>query len=331
MHSQPAAVQSLRNQVGPAVRHLAVRLVRSRLLLAYVVLGVLSGLFAGPMGLVRALVNYCLLGLYVLIIFLWTRNDRTVAQERAAQLARLTTEETRSLRRRDLSLLAVVFALNIGQVIWFWAGGPPMQLLVAAREFFLGLGLDGELAGTAANAASSTLFALLPVGVVVLLFRLRAGDVGLVPRHMGLGLFLILLGIAFAALIRLGTGQSTRLFSAPEAVPLALAIFAVHIFVNGLPEEFIFRGVMLSRVVSWLRNPHHALVLTSVIFVLSHAPSILVRGIGPAWWIVIGGSLVTPGPQPTGLVWAYLYYRTRSIWPGVLWHTSFVTLGVLFM
>jgi hypothetical protein len=25
-----------------------------------------------------------------------------------------------------------------------------------------------------------------------------------------------------------------------------------------------------------------------------------------------------------------LYYRTRSIWPGVLWHTSFITLGILF-
>jgi membrane protease YdiL (CAAX protease family) len=331
MQSPFAAVHPLLNQVAPAIRHLAGGLLRSKLLLAYIVLGVLSGLFMGQIGLVQALVNYCLLGLYVLIIFLWTRSDRTVAEERASRLAEVAPRRSRALKRRDLLLVALVFALNISQVVWFWAGGAPMQVLTSARAFLLELGLDRELAGTAANAASSTLFALLPVVAVVLLFRLRPGEVGLVPRRMGLGLFLIVLGIAFAALAKLGTGQSTRLFSAPEVVPLALAIFAVHIFVNGLPEEFIFRGVMLSRLAPWLRNPHHALVLTSVLFVFSHVPSIVARGVGPDWWMLLGASLLTPGPQPTGLVWAYLFYRTRSIWPGVLWHTSFITLGVLFI
>jgi membrane protease YdiL (CAAX protease family) len=66
----------------------------------------------------------------------------------------------------------------------------------------------------------------------------------------------------------------------------------------------------------------------AVLFSAMHIPSHLAQPSDAPWWTLIP---LIPGLQPTGLIWGYLCYRTRSIWPGVLWHTSFMTLGVLFL
>ena len=105
-------------------------------------------------------------------------------------------------------------------------------------------------------------------------------------------------------------------------------------FINGVPEEFVFRGIILSRLLALLRRPGPALVLSSVLFTALHIPSILAHphGLGGyPWWIVIPGVVLTPTPEPTGLAWGYLFYRTRSIWPGAVWHTSTSVLGCTFL
>ncbi|MHB1133509.1 MAG: CPBP family intramembrane glutamic endopeptidase [Chloroflexota bacterium] len=308
--------------VAGAARHLAGALWSSRLLLAYVVLGLLAGLEQGGEGLLPALVNHLiLLPAYVLLIYLWTRGAAT-----AAQTLRSAAPRSGS-RWRDLGLAGALLALNTAVVVSFWADGPPVLLMDWARAGLLGAGWVRELANVAANGFSQTLFVLLPaLALALLVFRLRPWQVGLAPRGLGLGLVLVASGIAIAGLLQLGLGRSTPLFRSPELVPLALALFGAQLFVNGLPEEFIFRGGILSRLLAQLRNPHHALVLVSVLFVAAHIPSQLAGGGELSLW-----TFWPAGAQPTGLVWGYLYYRTRSIWPGALWHASNYTLAVLFL
>ncbi len=315
-----------RQTISVAVQ-LGKELLSSKLLLAYVILGMASGLTAGAYGLSQAMANYLvLLPLYTLVIYFWTKGDTTLATS-------ARTEASADPKRgfaRDLSLVGLLFAFNLGVTAWFWAGGLPSVVGTNSYRLLQEAGWDQELTLTAAGGLTQTLFQLLPALVVVLvLFRLPPAQVGLIPRGLGLGLTLAVLGIGVGALLKLLLGITpTPLFKAPELVPLALTLYLAHMFVNGLPEEFIFRGAILTRLVPWFRNPHHALLLVSVLFTAIHVPSHVAQPSGLPRWMLLP---VIPGPQPTGLIWGYLFYRTRSIWPGVLWHTSFLTLGVVFL
>src|SRR5207253_10381052 len=107
------------------------------------------------------------------------------------------------------------------------------------------------------------------------------------------------------------------------AIPTVLGVLAFQVFSNGFPEEFIFRGVILSRLLALLRRPASALVLSSALFTAVHIPSALASGVLRGYpWVVVLGLILTPGPGPTGLAWGYLLSRARSLWPGALRHTA---------
>ena len=69
-----------------------------------------------------------------------------------------------------------------------------------------------------------------------------------------------------------------------------------------LLEELIFRGVMLD---SFLKrySPAKAIILSSIIFGIAHANP---------WQFIAALNI--------GLIAGWLYYRTRSIWPGIVLH-----------
>jgi len=100
--------------------------------------------------------------------------------------------------------------------------------------------------------------------------------------------------------------------------------------VNGIPEEFIFRGVVFDRLLVLLRGPAVALVLSSVLFNAFHIPSDLAQAASVPWWQVVVAAMLNPNITASGLIWGYLCYRTRSIWPGVLWHTTGTVFGITF-
>jgi membrane protease YdiL (CAAX protease family) len=306
------------------VVYLGRSLLGSKLLLGYVVLGTASGLAGGGYGLAQAAANYLvLLPLYTLVIYLWTRGEPTLAEQARDEAS---GGRGRSLTR-DLMVVGLLFGFNLAVTAWFWSGGLPAAVSGEAYRLVAGAGWDRELTHTVASGLTQTLFQLLPAALILFaLFRLSPAQVALVPRRLGLGLALMGIGVAVAALLKWSLGISpTPLFKSLELVPLALAVYFAHMLVNGLPEEFIFRGGMLTRLLPWFRNPHHAILLVAVLFTAMHIPSQAAQPDGSPWWTLILAS------QPTGLIWGYLCYRTRSIWPGVLWHTSFMTLGVLFL
>ena len=86
--------------------------------------------------------------------------------------------------------------------------------------------------------------------------------------------------------------------------------------------------MILARLERLLANPQHPLVLSSILFVSSHAASILSKGPHRAWPTL--ALLLIAGTQPTGIAWGYLCHRTRSIWPGAIWHTTGTVLGPIF-
>jgi membrane protease YdiL (CAAX protease family) len=290
---------------------------RSPILAMYIALGVGTMLVEPGRPWWQAIADYAvLLPCYVLVIRWWTRRDRPLT---------VGVDIRPRALRAEWFVIAFVAAVIVALSLWFWQhpmAAPDPSVVVQSRPL-----LDPwrVLEGLASNALGSTIIILVPTALLCLMLRLRPREVGLVPRYLGLGLALVALGIGFAALTTLSGGRfDYPLFAMPA---FALPIYFVHMFINGLPEEILNRGVIMSRLLVVLRSPANALAISALLFSALHIPiEMWRRGSNPAWRIVaehLAG-------QPTGLIWAYLFYRTRSVWPGILWHTSFTTVGWLF-
>jgi hypothetical protein len=205
-------------EINAAVLYLGRRLLGSRLLLAYVVLGIASGLAGGAYGLSQAAVNYLvLLPLYTLVIYIWTRGDTTLAN---AVQAGTSPGRNRGITR-DLSLVGLLFGFNFAVTAWFWAGGLPAAVAGDAYRLVQGAGWDPELTRTVASGLTQTLLQLLPAALILFaVFRLSPRQIALVPRRLGLGLVLAPIGIAVAALLKWPLGITpTPLFRGLELVP----------------------------------------------------------------------------------------------------------------
>jgi membrane protease YdiL (CAAX protease family) len=94
----------------------------------------------------------------------------------------------------------------------------------------------------------------------------------------------------------------------------------------GLCEEFLFRAVLQSRFAAWFKSNAAAIVATSLIFGLAHAPGLYLRG-GPGvdgWSTdpiqVVAFTIATL--SPISILFGVLWARTRSLVLVVLLHAS---------
>jgi membrane protease YdiL (CAAX protease family) len=289
----------------------------SRLLVVYLAIGLVVGLVTNPLS---AVVDYLFLAGYAALIVWWLRNDAHT----------LTSVDDESpANRRDVVVLVLVALLAFAAVSWFWFGPRPRQPGAWVSDRLRSGSVDLLLAVKVGTAVNALILLLVPAIVVTSIARLRPRQIALVPRKLGLALVLSLLAVALG-LTTIVVGQPQTGWHGNKGPLWSIALFLAQACINGLPEEFIFRGVILSRLLRLFSNPGTALVLSSVLFSAFHVPSILGQSPHPPWWQVVPYAILSPGYQPTGLIWGYLCYRTRSIWPGVLWHTSSTVFGVSF-
>ncbi|MCY0870866.1 MAG: CPBP family intramembrane metalloprotease [Firmicutes bacterium] len=109
----------------------------------------------------------------------------------------------------------------------------------------------------------------------------------------------------------------------------ALVIFASQFFINGLFEETFFRGYMFPQLLAWVRNPFFAAWIMMVVFYAFHIPQAIVAYHDVlSWWQWL---LFCMFPfQPTGWLYWAIYYRTRSVMPGALFHTYTTNWAYMF-
>ncbi len=167
-------------------------------------------------------------------------------------------------------------------------------------------------------AASSTLKHLVPTLLLFLLLGYGRKEMGLTRPHWRLSATLV----GSAAVFGLLTGVLTR---AP--ITQVLALTGIGIFVNALPEELFYRGLLLPRLEKAFSNPLNALVVSALLFNAAHVPAALANGAAPVNALL---DVISIG-YPSGLIWGYLYLRTRSILPGMFWHAANGNLGFLMM
>lgn len=98
--------------------------------------------------------------------------------------------------------------------------------------------------------------------------------------------------------------------------------------VVGICEETLFRGYFLNRIRLLVDNQQMALVIQAVLFALIHLPRYLTTY--PALSLMtIVSQLITVGLL--GYLFGWLFLKSRSLWPGIIAHSVWDLLIVMFI
>lgn len=300
-------------------RHLLLRVWQSPVLLAYLAVGIVATFVQnGFKGLSYTLFDFVILGAFAVLI------RRMTAGKKAEPLP---------VKRPRIELIVglAIYLFLFFEFFLFWklTNIPVLQAgmnrlndtLYAAAVVLCGSGPLCWASEDMGNAFVSIVIELIPALLPFLIF-------GYFPRGIGLRPYgkLTLTLLAVMAFFGLFNMRYTALYS--TILPHTLELFVIQLFINGLPEELFFRGYLLPRLERALKSPVNALILSALLFNASHIPSHLAQGEG--WSAALLG--VFNLMCPTGLLWGYLYQRTRSIVPGVLFHTASTNiLGWFFL
>ena len=304
-------ITDLREEIGI----LLYKLWQTPLLLGWLLVGPgIAWVLSGTPGLVEGAINLGLLGFWVLLI-----RRLTPAAPQPFSVRRPWLECWVALGLFALLFAVQLLDFNVVQVnplnrwVHMLTGG-----LYNAVYGLAAVGVPQWALQDLFLAASSTVKQLLPTVLASWWLGYRWRDLGLRAGVWRLTAVLLLVTML------LGLGSGT-LWRAP--LPQVLALYLIGLFVNGLPEELFFRGLLLPHLEPLLGNALNALVVSAWLFNAIHIPIELANG---ASWPVALAQVFSIG-FPSGLLWGYLYLRTRSIVPGVFWHTAQMNLGYLLV
>lgn len=304
--------------IQKSILHLLDRFLHSPALLGYVAVGTLAAFLSGGWSeLFSEAVNLCLLAFFAVVIFIFTTNR---------------SGEPVAIKRPAAELIAgfVLFALIfLGDVFFFHLikftpfNRLSESLYQSAFVFCSGVPPHPPkwLADYLGNAMMSTVVELIPALLLFLAFGYGVRGMGLKNHFWKLTLILLVLSILFG----LSGYRSLPLYQYP--LQRTLMIYFVSLFINGIPEELFMRGYLLPRLERCLKSPDGALVATSLLFSIAHIPVHIANGSSPLLAVVGAFSI----SYPSGLLWGYLYQRTRSVVPGILFHESVGILGGYFL
>lgn len=209
----------------------------------------------------------------------------------------------------------IVAVLIVHTVLTVWIN------LYGFRAGLLDVWLFGGLINSTL-AANLLLLAVVVVGLLFGLGRLRLGDVGLYRRQIatallgGLVVWTIFQLVALVMALMSGTMSINSLWR-DEGSAAAAGYLVAQLFGNSLYEEIVFRGFLFVQLLlhfssrfsrRWV-SLTSALVLSQAIFALSHVPNRLFVG-----EYTLSDTLYNQLPLFIfGLLFAFVYLRTRNL------------------
>lgn len=298
-----------------ALIHFGRELPGARLLIAGIGLGLASALTAtlvlgDSLAWLRAVVNYVLLVAYAVVIHVTTDPPPDAPRP--------------GLRHVELLLwllLAIGIAAQTLGVRFPWIEARLDEWLLDPVRTWTGLSPDR--ADAAGRAFWRVVYVLLVPWTVFSVLGQRPKDMGLRPRKIALGLLLVGAGVALHLAGRAALPQP----EAPESMRTAASAFLFTLFTRALPLEFFYRGVLLPRLEVHVPSRLDVLAIAALLYTLGQVPERIVAGT-PALTILLD-VIAGLGAAPA-LAWGYLYLRTRSVWPGAIWHAAHVTFDAVF-
>jgi membrane protease YdiL (CAAX protease family) len=231
-------------------------------------------------------------------------------------------------RRMDAPALPVVDAKRESLALLFYLA----LYAVVVFGWLYGLLKDAIPSGPAQEMAVLSFKVLVSVALPVAVLRLVGGkvrdmwDVGLDRKGFWLALT-VLSACCFAllAVVSPALSQISELKLAPFAALFWIGGAWLWVSLEaGLPEEFLFRAGLQSRLASWMQSPMAAIIVTSLIFGLCHVPGLWLRGTpdtdgfstNPVQVAAFTIATLSPLSIALGVLWA----RTRSLLLVVLVH-----------
>ncbi|MDA8217170.1 MAG: CPBP family intramembrane metalloprotease [Dehalococcoidales bacterium] len=290
-------------------------LARSRLLALYMAAAFAGAIYLivagyGTRFLVALVANLTLLALYVAIVNIATGGSGgrsyPVAHPRLETLVLLmyavflAIRATRRLAEFDLTGHLPFYRQMDAAVVG------------AVQAIVGGLAQGGQAPAGFYSAVSDGFWIFLVPVAMFLAMGYGPAKLGLTVSHWWVALPLILIAALPTILETLGAPVSGLPTLANGALPTML--------LAGLGLEFFYRGLLLSRVEAWRGRGLDALAVVGVVFALGQIPGLLAT-YGFDFTLVGAQTLMFAG-APTSLAWGYLYLRTRSLTPGILWHAS---------
>jgi membrane protease YdiL (CAAX protease family) len=246
----------------------------------------------------------------------------------------------------------LIFGLLLGGIIWFLTrkmDAPAVPVAQPARESFaflaylvvyaviliaFGLGAvkaaiaPGQAQDLAVLAFKLIVHVLVPAGLVLLFGSALRPLLESGTDRRGFWTTLVVLSLLLFGLLAFVSPSLKQIgafgLAPAAAIAWVLASWAWMSVEAGLCEEFLFRACLQSRLTAWLQSPATAIVVTSILFALSHWPGLYLRG-GPGvdgWSTdpvqVAAFTIATLSPLSLalGLLWA----RSRSLLLIVLVH-----------
>jgi len=98
--------------------------------------------------------------------------------------------------------------------------------------------------------------------------------------------------------------------------PAKFLIFASAMSLgNSLMEEYVWRWFVFSRL-NVLLGAKPAIILSALFFTAHHV--VIMESIGSLWLVFVGSTGLFLG----GVIWAWLYNKYNSIWPGWICHVA---------
>lgn len=306
----------IKNKVFLTVNYLFKRLINSPVLLGWVIIGTIIEFIRNSYkGIIVTIINLILLAVFTTIIKIMTEKS----PQKPIKLKRPRLE-------LFLGIIFLVFIFLEISIFWKQITIPYLSTYinnlsssVESNIFRLGR-LDTPLwvLNAFTNAGISVAMMLIPIIVLFLICGYGFKRMGFVFNNFYLILVLlgitIVLGLPFKILFK-------------NSFYKTILTFFIMMFINGLPEELIYRGYILPRLEFVLKNSINALVIVAILFNMTHIPSELARSLNIYQAILNSFNIA----YPSGLIWGYLYLKTRSVVPGVIWHTSNTILGIIFI
>jgi membrane protease YdiL (CAAX protease family) len=149
------------------------------------------------------------------------------------------------------------------------------------------------------------LYWLIPILIVIFIEKQSLDTLGLSTGRVAIGVYLIL--VLIGVLIPwFYLGLEQRL----------LIEILEQIFFIAFAEEFLWRGYLQSRLSGWL-GTHQGIILASILFGLGHLLSLhAIEG----YVLPVPSLILVCETTLGGLIFGYLFYWSKSIWPGAILH-----------
>lgn len=311
------SIVNLTQDIIFTVKHLFKRLIQEPILATWIIIGsIIPIIVSGYYSFVKVIINLIILAIFAVIIRLMTSKSEVKI-----------IQEIRHPRLELLSGILLFIFIFIEISILFKQVNIPyigpvisnFGLIIKESVYKLGgIGISKRNLDAIYEITSYFGFYLLEIGILFLFWGYGFKRMGFVfsslPLILVLLVIIVLLGIPNKILLN-------------QSFYTVLSAYVASIFGNAISEELLFRGYLLPRLEAVLKSPINAVVISAILFNVMHVPSYLAQGVSLYKIILYCLSM----SYPTGLLWGYLYLKTRSVVPGIVLHASNGILGIVFI